>query len=323
MSGYESSRNSPFIVFLSDSDEEKSERSPSIVSDSDEVIIEEGSIISVWNSPSIISVYDRNQTGEESTNDVWRSPCFSVSSLYEMEEDTLNEIIVRIQAWFRGHMFRLKRLPLIMYKLQKFMKSQNIQCSNVNEDGRVNSCIDEDVVVKMLQDKFGDRIKKPNIRMWYDMLVFDDIYGWIPVNIKTTTTLTNDNTGNLAMCVHSYTDKKLDLHSNTTYDNGKMSKILLNSLKNKEYNRNHKKDYYFLVINKKNPTDVIINSIKGLNTLTPNINNLPFQVCWNKNRNFEFKNINEIVYLFIECLQKPKPSWKEVFMSEIRMLYYK
>lgn len=33
------------------------------------------------------------------------------------------------------------------------------------------------------------------------------MYGWIPVNIKTTTTLTNDNTGNLAMCVYAYTDR--------------------------------------------------------------------------------------------------------------------
>ncbi len=61
-----------------------------------------------------------------------------------------------------------------------------------------------------------------------------------------------------------------------------MSNILYNKLKNKEYNKNNKKDYYFIILNKTNTDDIIINSIKGLTILTPNINNLPFQVCWNK-----------------------------------------
>jgi hypothetical protein len=73
-------------------------------------------------------------------------------------------------------------------------------------------------------------------------------------------------------------------------------------------------------MNKTNSCDVIINSVKGLSVLTPNVNNLPFQVCWNKNRIFTYGPINKKVKLFIECLQKPKPSWKEEFMSNIRIL---
>jgi hypothetical protein len=72
------------------------------------------------------------------------------------------------------------------------------------------------------------------------------------------------------------------IHKNNSYENGKMSNILYNKLKNKEYNKNNKKDYYFIILNKTNTDDIIINSIKGLTILTPNINNLPFQVCWNK-----------------------------------------
>jgi hypothetical protein len=55
--------------------------------------------------------------------------------------------------------------------------------------------------------------------------------------------------------------------------------------------------------------------------LTSNINNLPFQICWNKNRIFKYENINKKIKLFIDCLQKPKLSWKEVFMTNIRTLY--
>jgi hypothetical protein len=156
--------------------------------------------------------------------------------------------------------------------------------------------------------------------MWYDILVYDYKYGWLPCNIKITTTLSCDNTGNLAMCVYSYTDEILNIHNDKSYDNGMMSKILFTKLKNKNYNNICKKDYYFIVLNKINNTDIIVNSVKGLSILTSNINNLPFQVCWNKNRLFVYENINIKIKLFINCLKKPKSSWKDTFISNIKTL---
>ena len=228
--------------------------------------------------------------------------------------------VIKIQKWFRGCILRLKQLPLIMYKIKKYLQLQEFSFSTQNEDGRINSCIDENEIIKLLIEKFGEKIKRPKIRMWYDILAFDYMYGWLPVNIKTTTTLTSDNTGNLAMCVYAYTNELLDIHRNKSYENGIMSNILFNSLKDKKYNMNNKKDYYFIVLNKTNTNDIIINSVKGLTILTPNINNLPFQVCWDKNREFKYENINKKIKLFIDCLQKPKPSWKETFMTNIRTL---
>ena len=219
---------------------------------------------------------------------------------------SLETKIIKIQKWFRGCIFRLKQLPLIMYKIKIYLKLQAVQFST------------EDDVIKLLIEKFGDKIKKPKIKMWYDFLAFDYMYGWIPINIKTTNTITNDNTGNLAMCVYAYTNEILDFHK--SYENCMMSEILFKNLKNKKYNTNNKKDYYFIVLNKTDASDIIINSVKGLTILTPNINNLPFQVCWNKNRSFIYDNINKKIKLFIDCLQKPKPSWKELFMTNINIL---
>jgi hypothetical protein len=156
--------------------------------------------------------------------------------------------------------------------------------------------------------------------MWYDILAYDYMYGWIPINIKTTKTARSDNVGNLAMCVYAYTDEELNVHREKTYENGEMSEILYEKLKNKKYNLNHKKDYYFLVLNKTNSNDIIVNSVKGLNILCPNANNLPFQVCWKKNNEFIYQNINKKIKLFIDCIKKPKPSWQEMFMSNMRKL---
>ena len=217
-------------------------------------------------------------------------------------------------------MEELKQLPLIMYKIQKYLKSKEIHLSTQNEDGRINSCMDEDIVIQLLIEMFGNKIKKQKNRMWYDLLAFDYIYGWIPINIKITTIKTCDNTGNLAMCVYAYTDEILDIYRDKSYENGKMSDILFNKLKNKKYNTNNKKDYYFIVLNKTDASDIIVNSVKGLTILTPNINNLPFQVCWDKNREFKYENINKKINIFIDCLKKPKPSWKETFMKDMRSL---
>jgi len=226
--------------------------------------------------------------------------------------------IIKIQKVFRGYITRLKLLPLIMYTIKKYLSKTKIEFSKHTDDGRINSCIDEEEIIKLLITEFGKRIEKPNIRMWYDILAFDYRYGWIPINIKTTTTLSCDNTGNLAMCVYAYTDVKLNIRK--SYTNGKMSRILVNKLKDKKYNKTNKKDYYFVVLNKNKSNDVIVNSVKGLSVLTPNINNLPFQICWKKNRRFKYKNINEKIKLFIDCLQKPNPSWKELFIQDIRTL---
>ena len=240
-----------------------------------------------------------------------------IQSLSDLKIDESK--IIRIQKWFRGCIVRMKLLPLIMYKIQDHLRSQIFQFSKQNEDGRINSSIDEDNVIRSLIEKFGSRIKTPKIRMWYDILAFDYTYGWIPINIKTTTTLTKDNTGNLAMCVYAYTNEDLDLHRNKTYCNGEMSAVLFNKLHTKNYNTNLKKDYYFVVLNKQDHQDVK-SSIKGLTVLTPNINNLPFQICWNKNRKFEYSHINATINKFINCIQKPNPSWKEKFMSNMRTL---
>ena len=228
--------------------------------------------------------------------------------------------VIKIQKWYRGCNFRLKRLPLIMYKIKACLELHAFNFSSQSEDGRLNSCVDEVDIIKIIVDKFNTRIKVPKIRMWYDILAFDYMYGWIPINIKTTTTLTNDNIGNLTTCVYAYTDEIIDIHRNKSYQNGKMSDILFNKLRDKQYNKNNKKDYYFLVLNKKNKDDIIVNSIKGLTILTPNSNNLPFQVCWSNNKEFKYENINRKIKMFIECLQKTKLSWRELFMSNMRKL---
>lgn len=128
---------------------------------------------------------------------------------------------------------------------------------------------------------------------------------------------TADNVGNMTLCVHSYTSEILDIH-NGQYKNGYMSRKLLEKINKKEYNKIDKKDYYFIVINKFDSNDVIINSVKGLSKLTPNINNLPFQIKWNDNRDYNNTFIKDKIKMLIECFQRPQQNWKEHFLENIK-----
>jgi|TARA_B110000483_G_scaffold104110_1_gene126989 hypothetical protein len=230
---------------------------------------------------------------------------------------TINNVhIITIQRYTRGFLYRIKKLPLMLYVIQDFLSKQNYNFININNDGRINSNFDEEEIINILIQKYGSKIKKPAIRNWFDVAIYDNYYGWLPVNIKSTTTITSDNVGNLALCVYAYTNCELDLNSH--YDNGQMATILFDKLKKREYNKKYKKDYYFLVLNKNDNKSIIINSVKGLTHLTPNINNLPFQVKWLKNSEFCYKNIIYSIEQFINTIKNPRPSWKETFLANIR-----
>lgn len=56
--------------------------------------------------------------------------------------------------------FEIKQLPLILYKIKKYLKLQAFRFSTHNKDSRINSCIDEDEVIKLLIKNFGKKIKK-------------------------------------------------------------------------------------------------------------------------------------------------------------------
>jgi hypothetical protein len=225
--------------------------------------------------------------------------------------------IIKLQALWRGFICRKKRLPNILYYVQKSLQNITINLNESTKDGRVNSSLDEQIVINFLSKNY--KCKIPPERWWYDILLYDFYYGWLPINIKTTTTNSSDNAGNMAICVHAYTDNILQLEDKT-YNNGAMSKLLIDKINNKQYNRKLGKDYYFIVVNKNNTKEIIINSLLGLSKLTPNLNNLPFQICWKNNKKYEYKFINDRIKEFLFTLQSPKPTWKESFIENIRKI---
>ena len=210
------------------------------------------------------------------------------------------------------------KLPQLLIDIQHYLKNRNIELFRKSEDGRVNSSIDEDIIINILKKSiFSDKIKVPNKRAWYDIILIDKEYGEIPVNIKSTSMKSSDNVGNMAILVQAYTDYNLNFKP---CNNGEASKILLNCFKKNKINNNIKKDYFFLIINKENPKEIYINSILGLTKITANSNNLPFQVNWNHNKEYNSSHINKKIINFVNTIKKSKFPWKVNFLLDMKKL---
>lgn len=137
------------------------------------------------------------------------------------------------------------KLPQILINIQRYLENQNIILTNHNSDGRTNSCGDENVIIYEIK-KFLSESKYwiPPSRHWFDIALCDEVYGWIPVNIKSTTFDSSaDNSGNLTLCVQAYTDYQLDLKK--SYKSGFLVKKLEEKIKENEFNNDKKKRLFF------------------------------------------------------------------------------
>ncbi len=163
-------------------------------------------------------------------------------------------------------------LPNLLNGIVDFLKKQNLQLSNQSRDGRINSAFNEEEILRLLESKFA--INRPNMRDWVDFS-FSENGQFYPVNIKVSTTKTTDNINCKLGIYYALTGKI------PPFNNGVSWEIYFKTLR--ENLEPNSKDYYFLIINKNNPSDVFATSLKSLKSILPNGNNLPFQAKWDNN----------------------------------------
>jgi len=175
------------------------------------------------------------------------------------------------------------RLPQELIEIRNFLSEYNFTLSHTSSDWRIDSAINEWEITNILSKNFN--ILLPRDRERYDFAIqsWNKFY---PVNIKVSDTTHNDNLNCKLWIYYALTWKLPNFPNETSREN------FLTKLKQDLQDNNA--DYYFLVINKKNLSDIILNSLKWLESLVPNGNNLPFQCQWNNNRRFIVRNFSEI-----------------------------
>lgn len=207
----------------------------------------------------------------------------------------------------------LEKLKLIC----DFLKQNPPTLSQDLADGRINSSFNEHEIIDYISGNFTSfKIQKAQSREWYDFS-FDSDGVFAPVNIKVSTTNTADNLNCKLGIYYCLTGKCPPFNNGVDWDRY-FELLSQNLIKND-------KDYYFLVINKNDPTDVFATSLKSLQSLQPNGNNLPFQARWDKNKTLVLRDYDEAKDFILNNFAKSIKARVGAFDSFFRLFnqYYK
>jgi hypothetical protein len=174
-------------------------------------------------------------------------------------------------------------LTSVLVEIKNFLTLKGVTLSKTFSDGRINASLNEQEVIKLIKRKFP--ITLPRDRDWYDFAI-EDGGSFYPVNIKVTKTTSADNLSCKLGIYYALTGLLPDFKNEITWEN---------YFKKLKENIGHKKnrDYYFLILNKSDTTDVFVTTLRSLNTLQPNGNNLPFQCKWDINRDMKRRTFEE------------------------------
>ncbi|GAA7721818.1 hypothetical protein HpCOL13_13120 [Helicobacter pylori] len=183
-------------------------------------------------------------------------------------------------------------IPTRLNKIAEFLKTNPYNLSQPLQDGRLNSSVNEKEILNTIKHSFP--IQLPRVREWWDFS-FEENDIFYPVNIKTTTTKTADNLNGKLGIYYALCGLVPELNNEIAWE--KYFQKL-----HKDLGTNTNRDYYFLIINKNDPKDVFINSLKGIQTLQPN--NLPFQCKWDNNREIVQRNFIESKNFILSALAK-------------------
>ena len=161
--------------------------------------------------------------------------------------------------------------PIELVEAVEYLNTLIIAISENHEDGRVNSIDDEDTIIALLIERYGDNVEKPPARCWWDLKLFG-----YPINIKSS---------KFGSAADNFSSKAAILYALTNLPE---SEVTCSSWKQFQKKLQHNssqltpRDYYIIVLNKVTK-QVHLTSLKSLNKLTSNGNNLPFQIKWRDN----------------------------------------
>jgi len=184
--------------------------------------------------------------------------------------------------------------PSDLLNVVSFLNQIGVNISNNYEDGRVNSIVDENTIIDVLEKKYGkENVIRPKARDWWDVKVFH-----YPLQLKSSdfSKKASDNFSSKAAILYALTylpENKVKVNRWADFEDA-----LLN-FSDVDNNR----DYYIIVLDK-NTKKVYLNSLKSLNKLTPNGNNLPFQIKWIDNLIPVNRTHRQAYNFIVECYKK-------------------
>jgi hypothetical protein len=175
--------------------------------------------------------------------------------------------------------------PQILNDIVEALKKSNLKAVNENSEGRVNSKKDEDKIIAWLQKQpqFKDRIKEGVLRSFMDMGVVDYDGSTHVVNIKTSVG-SSDNAFSKLGILWALTDLTIEKYQTLKISNKisdtKFAELVI------EHKKETTRDYWFLSLDKKDFSHVMVRGVKQITHWGKNpTNNL--QIQWGKEHKSE------------------------------------
>ena len=185
-------------------------------------------------------------------------------------------------------------IPEVVTELKEYIAEKAPALSSRFEDGRINAAINEKEIIDLLENDFA--INKPRSREWWDITCEDDQRTY-PINIKISNLRGNDNVQCKLGIYYALTGIWPTFQNEISWENffRKLSEDIDTATD---------KDYYFLIVNKEDSSDVIATSLKSISSLVPNGNNLPFQCNWGLNRHPISRSHEDAKFFVLNHLKK-------------------
>ena len=172
----------------------------------------------------------------------------------------------------------------------EYLNTLAIEVNEDHEDGRVNSIADEDTIIDLLIERYGDAVEKPKARCWWDLKLFGHA-----TNIKSSNFNSGDNFSSKLALLYALTDiPEEEIKANSW-------KSFQEKLKNHKGENN--RDYYIIVLSKLDKK-VYLQSLKSLRKINSNGNNLPFQINWGNNTEPVERTYLQAYNFLIECYKE-------------------
>lgn len=206
------------------------------------------------------------------------------------------------------------KAPQILNDIVEALKKSNLKAVNENSEGRVNSKKDEDKIIAWLQKQpqFKDRIKEGVLRSFMDMEVVDYDGSTHAVNIKTSVG-SSDNAFSKLGILWALTDLTIEDYKKFKISNkikdAKFAELII------KHKKETARDYWFLSLDKKDFSHVMIRGVKQITHWGKNpTNNL--QIMWGKEHECEpgadtFENVfyNVITNGAFKCWADKAAQW--------------
>lgn len=167
-------------------------------------------------------------------------------------------------------------IPPDLIDVARYLSDLDFQLVTSAQDARRDSGDSETHVVQLLQNSHMWRVFSPNVdrgnnRTWYDAKI-NDFY----VDIKISECSANDNTNAKKAIYYLLTGKPPEKVPD-------MEKRFFRAMRDSE-SPDETRDYYYLIVNKRDLSDIFVVNLKGLPHASPSANNMPFQANWGRCR---------------------------------------